>query len=130
MSVRFHSQLLSSFSAAKIALGSNITSYFLGTALLYIAADLSLDAAEQSWLPVANSLTFACTAPCVGYLQDIFGRRNVLILGCLAGILGNSLLAGANNFAVAIVGSTFTGLGNSLGELTAIAAYVFEIGPS
>ena len=127
MSVRFLSQLLVLLCNAKNGAGSNITGYFIGTVLLYMEAELKLNTTESSWIPVANSLTFACTAPCVGYLQDIFGRRNTLILGCLAGILGNGLLAGANSFAMAIVGSTFTGLANSLGELTAIAAYVFEI---
>ncbi|KAJ9608520.1 hypothetical protein H2200_007508 [Cladophialophora chaetospira] len=103
--------------------GSNINSYFIGLVLLFMKADLKLNSTESSWIPVASSLTFACTAPCVGYLQDIFGRRNTLILGGLAGILGNGLMAGAHSFVTALIGSTFTGLANSLGELTAIAAY-------
>lgn len=77
---------------------------------------------EKSWLLLVTNLAFACIAPCAGYLQDIFGRRNALIIGSVGNILGSVLTVAANGFALAIVGLPVSGVGGAIGELTATAA--------
>ena len=87
----------------------------------YIVEDLKIGK-NESWLFVINNLAFACVAPCAGYLQDIFGRRNALIIGSLGNILGGVLAGAANGFGLLIFAQTVAGIGGAIGELTATAA--------
>lgn len=75
----------------------------------------------MSWLPVCNTLAIAAVCPFVGYISDLFGRRNITIAGCLSIIVGIILVATAHSFAPAIVGMTLAGVGAGICELTAIA---------
>lgn len=75
----------------------------------------------MSWLPVCNTLAIAAICPFVGYISDLFGRRNITIAGCFSIIVGIILVATAHSFAPAVVGMTLAGVGAGICELTAIA---------
>ena len=102
-------------------LGSNLSGYFIGVVIDFLVPELKIGN-NSSWLLMIGNLAFACVAPCAGYLQDIFGRRNALIIGSVGNILGNVLTGAANSFAMVVVGLTITGIGGAIGELTATAA--------
>jgi MFS family permease len=78
---------------------------------------------KSSWLPVANTLAIASIAPFVGYLQDIFGRRNMSLLGGVAIMVGIVLIGTAHGFGQAVTGMSVAGAGGAVGELTALAGY-------
>jgi MFS family permease len=54
------------------------------------------------------------TAPFFGRLGDIFGRRNILILGNAVGVIGCIVSATATSITVLIVGAVFLGLASSM----------------
>lgn len=70
---------------------------------------------------MANSLALAAVCPFCGYLQDMFGKRNISILGSSLILLGIILTATAKSFAQAVAGMTLAGGGAAIGELTALA---------
>lgn len=75
----------------------------------------------MSWLPVSNTLAIAAICPFVGYISDLFGRRNITLAGCVAICVGIILVATAKSFAPAIVGMVLAGAGAGICELTALA---------
>ncbi|KAL6243042.1 hypothetical protein RBB50_010142 [Rhinocladiella similis] len=111
--------------AATIALcglyvGSQIPLYFTGGALTFIAADVG-GIERVSWVPVSYSLAFSALSPFSGYIQDIFGRRNITLAGGCIVVIGNIIMATAHSFVQACVAMVITGAGASVGELTALA---------
>jgi MFS family permease len=80
---------------------------------------------KQSWLSVGNTLAIAVTAPYVGYLQDVLGRRNITLSGSLLLMIGCVLVATAHGFSQAVTGMVVAGVGAGIGELTALAGQVF-----
>lgn len=100
--------------------GSQIGLYFSGGALSYIAVDVGGEE-NASWIPVSYGLVFSAISPFCGYLQDIFGRRNITLAGGCVVIIGNILMSTSHSFIQAIVGMAMTGAGASIGELTALA---------
>lgn len=107
-------------------IGSQIPLYFVGGALTYMAQDLGLDLPQ--WLPNANLIGIASTLPFVGYFTDLFGRRWTVIAGAGLLVLGNILLATAQNFVAALFGMTFAGIGAGICEMVAYAG-IAEITP-
>lgn len=85
----------------------------------YIAADLG--ALSVGWIPTSNSLALAAMCPFCGYLQDMFGKRNICILGCICIMTGIIITATAQSFAQGVAGMTLAGAGAAVGELTALA---------
>ncbi len=57
------------------------------------------------------------TAPFVGRLGDIFGRRNLLILGNFICAIGSLICALAPHINAAIAGTVLIGLGSSMHQL-------------
>ena len=100
--------------------GSQISLYFSGGALSFIAADVG-GVDRASWIPVSYALVFSAFSPFCGYLQDIFGRRNITLAGGVVVVIGNIITATAHSFVQVIVGMAITGAGASVGELTALA---------
>ena len=100
--------------------GSQIPLYFVSASLTFIAADLD-DQTQNSWLPIAHTLAIAAVAPFCGYLQDIFGRRNICIAGSLSIMVGIVLTATAHSFGQAVTGMALSGIGAAVCELTALA---------
>lgn len=70
---------------------------------------------------MSNSLALAAACPFCGYLQDMFGKRNISILGSTLIMLGIILTATAKVFAQGVAGMTIAGAGAAIGELTALA---------
>jgi MFS family permease len=66
---------------------------------------------------VASLVATSTTSPIVGQLGDIFGRRNVLIVGNLLALLGNLISALGKNINTLIGGSVFIGLGSSMHQI-------------
>jgi MFS family permease len=86
-----------------------------------MAADLGGDAlTSPSWIPVCNTLAVASVAPFSGHLTDIFGRRNITLIGSLLIMVGLVVTATAHSFAQAIAGMSLAGAGAGIGELTAL----------
>jgi len=100
--------------------GSQIPLYFTGGSLSFIAKDIG-GAEASAWLAVAYALTLSAVAPFCGYMQDLFGRRNITLIGGLMLMIGCILLATAKKFGQGIVGLAFSGAGAAIGELTALA---------
>jgi MFS family permease len=101
--------------------GSQVPLYFTGGILSYMAADLGGEAlTSSSWIPVCNTLAVAAVAPFSGHLTDIFGRRNITLIGSLLIMVGLVLAATAHSFAQAIAGMSLAGAGAGIGELTAL----------
>lgn len=101
--------------------GSQVPLYFTGGVLSYMAADLGGEAlTSSSWIPVCNTLAVASIAPFSGHLADIFGRRNITLIGSLLIMVGLVLTATAHSFAQAIAGMSLAGAGAGIGELTAL----------
>lgn len=73
------------------------------------------------WLPTANILAIAATAPYAGYLQDLFGKRYIALFGSFAICLGCVLVGSAHGFAQAVIGMALSGVGAAIGELTGLA---------
>ena len=102
--------------------GSQIPLYFIGGSLSYVEIDLG-GASKISWLPVSNTLAIASVAPFCGYLQDMFGRRNISMLGCILIMVGIIIVATAHSFGQGVSGMSIAGAGAAIGELTALAGY-------
>jgi MFS family permease len=85
-----------------------------------VIADIG-GAEQESWLPVANTLAIASTAPFVGYMQDLVGRRYIALLGCILLIVGMVLIGTAHEIGRAIGGMALAGVGAGIEELTALA---------
>lgn len=100
--------------------GSQIPLYFVGGSLSFIAADIG-GAEASAWLSVAYALALSAVAPFCGYLQDLFGRRNITLAGGLMLMIGCVVLGTAKKFGPGIVGMGFAGAGAAIGELTALA---------
>jgi MFS family permease len=90
-----------------------------------MSADLGGKAITQSsWLPVCNTLAVASVAPFSGYLQDIFGRRTITLIGSLLIMAGLAIARSAHSFGQGVAGLAISGAGAGIGELTALAGYV------
>lgn len=62
--------------------------------------------------------------PFAGYMTDLFGRRNITLLGSLAICVGCILVATAHTFGQALTGMAIAGAGAGIGELGALSGYV------
>lgn len=92
--------------------------------LSYMAADLGGEALTSStWIPVCNTLATAAIAPFSGHLTDLFGRRNITLIGSLLIMVGLAVVATAHSFAQAVGGMSLAGAGAGIGELTALGGY-------
>lgn len=78
----------------------------------------------QAWMPISYSLALAAIAPFCGYLQDIFGRRNITLAGGVVLCVGIIVVATAHSIGAAIGGMAIAGAGAAVGELTALAGLV------
>jgi MFS family permease len=88
--------------------------------LSYMVADLG-NAAGAVWIPVCNTLVLAAVSPFAGYLQDLFGRRNITLIGSVLVMTGIAVAGSAKSFAQGIAGMSIAGGGAAIGELTALA---------
>jgi MFS family permease len=79
--------------------------------------------ARISWIPVSNTLALAAVAPFCGYLQDIFGKRNITLFGCVCIMVGIIVVATGNSFGAGVAGMSISGAGAAIGELSALAGY-------
>ncbi|KAF2806812.1 putative major facilitator superfamily transporter [Mytilinidion resinicola] len=118
---------IAGFSLCLLYVGSQISLYFIGATISFIVEDIG-GADKISWLPVANTLAVASTAPFSGYLQDLIGRRYIALTGSAFLIVGAILVGTAHSFGQAVTGMALTGAGSGIGELTALAG-VAEIVP-
>ncbi|KAK3717409.1 hypothetical protein LTR37_005798 [Vermiconidia calcicola] len=105
---------------AMLYTGSQVLLYFTGASLSYIAGDIG-GATAIGWLPVANTLAIASVCPFVGYLQDLFGKRYIALLGGGCLIIGCAVMGTSHSLAQGLVGQAFAGAGAGIGELTGLA---------
>lgn len=95
--------------------GSQIPLYFIGTSLSFVTADIG-GTDKAAWLPVANTLALGSTAPFVGYMQDLVGKRYISLSGCLLLIFGVVIFGTAHEFGQAVAGMAIAGMGAGIGE--------------
>lgn len=103
--------------------GSQLPLFFVGGTLSFIAADVGGTIIE-AWLPISYSLVLAAVAPFCGYLQDLFGRRLITLLGGVVLCVGIIVVGTAQSPGAAIAGMAIAGGGAAVGELTALAGCV------
>lgn len=96
--------------------------YFVGGMLSYMVTDIG-GSGGAVWLPVSNTLVLAAVSPFAGYLEDLFGRRLITLIGSILIMVGIVLVGTAHGFTQAIVGMSLAGGGAAIGELTALAGY-------
>ena len=75
-------------------------------------------------MPISYSLVLAAVAPFCGYLQDLFGRRIITLIGGVVLCVGIIVVATAHSVGQAIAGMSIAGGGAAIGELTALAGSV------
>jgi len=100
--------------------GSQLPLFFVGGSLAFIANDIG-GAVIEAWMPISYSLSLAAVAPFCGYLQDLFGRRNITLAGGTVLCVGIIVVATAHSIGAAITGMAIAGAGAAIGELTALA---------
>jgi MFS family permease len=100
--------------------GSQLPLFFVGGSLAFIAKDIGGSIIE-AWMPISYSLALAAVAPFCGYLQDLFGRRNITLAGGIVLCVGIIVVATAHSIGAAITGMCIAGAGAAIGELTALA---------
>lgn len=98
--------------ALSLSLGAPIGLIFLGLASVANEVCRDLDARGfEPWVVGTWSIGSACSAAVAGYLSDIFGRRNIIIIGDLIVLLGSILGGTARSIEVLIIAQTLVGLG-------------------
>ncbi|EXJ71987.1 uncharacterized protein A1O5_04490 [Cladophialophora psammophila CBS 110553] len=113
-------QILATLSLSGLYVGSQLPLLLGAGSLPFIIKDIG-GSTVDSWFPVAYSLTLASVSPFSGYLQDVFGRRNISLVGGCTLCVGIIVVATSHTMAQAIVGMALSGLGAAIGELTALA---------
>ena len=78
---------------------------------------------------LGNLLALAAVCPFVGSLSDLFGRRDVAILGATFLIIGMIVCSTAHKMNIFIAGMSIAGVGAGINELTALAV-TSEIAPT
>lgn len=94
--------------------------YFVGSGFSYVAPDLGVTVGV-SWIPVANTLAVASSAPFCGYLQDLLGRRYIYLAGGALCLVGVMIVGTAHSYAQAVAGTCIEGIEAGIAELTALA---------
>ncbi|MBC7302582.1 MAG: MFS transporter, partial [Nocardia sp.] len=106
---RWTPRLIFSLASIVLLLEMLAVSYMMiSTALPSIAAHY--ETTQGAWLLTSFLLVGAVTAPLIGKLADMYGKRKAL-LGCVAVATAGSLLSAiAGSYAVLIAGRALTGL--------------------
>lgn len=80
----------------------------ISTSLPYVAAHYQTD--QSAWMLNAFAVVGAISAPLIGKLADMHGKRLLLILCTIVGIAGYLVSAIAPNYGVMLVGRAMTGV--------------------
>ncbi|KAF0394935.1 MFS transporter [Pediococcus pentosaceus] len=91
------------------------------TSTVKIAADLSLSASELSWVTNAYALTFGGLLMIGGRSGDIFGRRNVFLIGLVIFSIGSLLVGLSTNGSMIIAMRALQGIGSAILAPTTLA---------
>ncbi|MDD1388768.1 MFS transporter [Pediococcus pentosaceus] len=91
------------------------------TSTVKIAADLSLSASELSWVTNAYALTFGGLLMIGGRSGDIFGRRNVFLIGLVIFSIGSLLVGLSTNGLMIIAMRALQGIGSAILAPTTLA---------
>ncbi len=91
------------------------------TSTVKIAADLSLSSSELSWVTNAYALTFGGLLMIGGRSGDIFGRRNVFLIGLVIFSIGSLLVGLSTNGLMIIAMRALQGIGSAILAPTTLA---------
>lgn len=91
------------------------------TSTVKIEADLSLSASELSWVTNAYALTFGGLLMIGGRSGDIFGRRNVFLIGLVIFSIGSLLVGLSTNGLMIIAMRALQGIGSAILAPTTLA---------
>jgi MFS family permease len=109
-------------------IGAQIPTYFISASLSFITADIG-GAEAAAWLPVSIGLATAAVSSFCGYLQDLFGRRAITLIGGILLVVGTIVMGTAHHFRQGVVAAVLIGAGSAIAELTALAGYVLGESP-
>ena len=101
---------------APLALGSAlnaVNSSLIATAMVPIALDLGVAAADTAWLITSLYLASAVAQPAMGKLADLFGPRRVLVASLLVVAASGVLGFVAASLGMLIVARVLVGIGTS-----------------
>ncbi|KAF2817035.1 trichothecene efflux pump [Mytilinidion resinicola] len=73
--------------------------------------------ASYSWIATSQIVGAAALAPVCGRFGDIFGRRNILFVGNVFGIIGAIVAATSKDVNTMIAGGTFLGMANAMHQV-------------
>lgn len=117
--------------AVMAALGGFLFGYDVGIisgALLQLEDEFGLTAIQQE-LVVSVMLLGAMLASVVGgFLVDLFGRRDTIVINAVVFIIGALVLATAKDYGVLLFGRLVVGFGVSLSAIAEVI-YISEIAP-
>lgn len=88
---------------------------FVSTAssVSYINADLG-PKPYYFWIPTIWNLTFCATIPVFGRMEDIFGRRYLMIFGNAVSVVGAIIGGNAHSIGIVILAVGFLGIGAAI----------------
>ena len=112
-----------------------ITLFLMGTDLFvvspllpFISEEYKISSAMTGWMVTVFAITYAFSAPFLGWLSDKKGRRKFIIFGLLSFTFSNILTAYAPSFSSLIVSRVLTGF--SVASITPlIYAIIGDIAP-
>ncbi len=121
----FHHPPLDHAAIRRIVLGTMLAMFLsaldqtiVATALATIGRNLA-DVENLSWVVTAYLLTATSVTPLYGKLSDIYGRRNMLLVGIAIFVAGSIAAALAPSMTILIIGRAIQGLGCSLSPASA-----------
>ncbi|KAI9029895.1 major facilitator superfamily domain-containing protein [Phycomyces nitens] len=105
----------------------SLNSTIVAPAMNIIAADLN-GLSSQTWIATAYMVAFNASQPLAAKFSDIFGRKPVILFGCLLFFIGSIVNALAKNMNTLIPGRTVQGFG---GGCVMAMAYIIvtDLGP-
>ncbi|WP_335674139.1 MFS transporter [Providencia stuartii] len=119
--------LLLVFAAAVYLVGT--TEFMLSATLTPLAEVFSVDPIQVSWLISAYALTYAITAPVLGYFSDRVDRRKLLLAGMLLFAIDSLAIIASPSFGVALIFRICGGLASAI-IVPTVFALIADIVPS
>ncbi|KAF2497804.1 putative major facilitator superfamily transporter [Lophium mytilinum] len=100
--------------------GANLPLFFISGSLTFLQASIK-NPQTQGWSTTSYGVALAAVTPFSGYLQDLIGRRYVVLLGSLLICIGLAVIGSSHRFLQLIFGCVITGIGAGITEITSTA---------
>jgi MFS family permease len=94
--------------------------FFISGSLSFLQTSIP-NPGTTGWSTTAYGVALAAVTPFSGYLQDLIGRRYIVLLGSLLVIIGLAIVGSSHRFVQLIFGCVITGIGAGINEITSTA---------